>query len=213
MAWTDRFTRSQPATHASHSSRKAGRERLPAAIIWSRMLFSGIWINLQSIMDRLWTPWRMPYLRGEDERPEGCIFCRKIDAADSKEHILYRGKHCYVALNRYPYSNGHLMVIPFLHVPSLENLDRPTLCEMMQVVKMSLAVLREAYDPQGFNVGVNLGKAAGAGIAEHVHMHIVPRWMADTNFMQVVGKTRLIPELLDDAYQRLKPLFARRAAS
>jgi ATP adenylyltransferase len=99
------------------------------------------------------------------------------------------------------------MVIPNVHVPSLEDLDALTLNEMMQAVNRSLAALREAYAPHGFNVGVNLGKAAGAGIAEHVHMHVVPRWMADTNFMPVVGETRVIPELLDDAYQRLKPIF------
>jgi ATP adenylyltransferase len=160
-------------------------------------------------MDRLWTPWRMPYLRGEDKRPDKCIFCQKLSCSDEEEHILYRGETCYVTLNRYPYSNGHLMVIPYLHVPSLEDLDGPTLTEMMQVVNRGLAALREAYDPHGFNVGVNLGRAAGAGIADHVHMHIVPRWFADTNFMPVVGRTRVIPEMLEDAYKRLKPVFAR----
>jgi ATP adenylyltransferase len=164
---------------------------------------------MEMMMDRLWTPWRMPYLRGEDEKPNGCIFCHKTACSDAKEHILLRGEFCYVTLNRYPYSNGHLMVIPYVHVPSIENLDGPTLQEMMQVVNLSLAALREAYDPHGFNVGVNLGKAAGAGIAEHVHMHVVPRWTADTNFMPVVGKTRVIPELLDESYARLKPIFVR----
>jgi ATP adenylyltransferase len=154
----------------------------------------------------------MPYLRGEQEQPDGCIFCHKFNCSDDEEHILYRGRSCYVTLNRYPYSNGHLMVIPYIHVCSLEDLDEPALSEMMQVVNMSLAVLREAYAPQGFNVGVNLGRAAGAGIADHVHMHIVPRWVADTNFMPVVGNTRVIPELLDDAYLRLKPIFAGRDA-
>lgn len=151
----------------------------------------------------------MPYLRGEDERPDDCVFCHKVNYSDDREHILYRGGFCYVTLNRYPYSNGHLMVIPYVHVPSLEDLDMPTLSEMMQIVNLGLAALREAYTPHGFNVGVNLGKAAGAGIAEHVHMHIVPRWMADTNFMPVVGQTRVIPELLDEAYTRLKPIFDR----
>lgn len=160
-------------------------------------------------MDRLWTPWRMPYLRGEDEKPDGCIFCHKVSSSDDQEHILHRGEFCYIALNRYPYSNGHLMVIPYLHVPSLEDLDTATLGEMMQLVNHSLAALREAYAPHGFNVGVNLGKAAGAGIADHVHMHVVPRWMADTNFMPVVGETRVIPELLDESYAQLKPIFVR----
>lgn len=151
----------------------------------------------------------MPYLCGEDERPEGCIFCLKTSLPDQEEHMLHRGEFCYVTLNRYPYSNGHLMVIPYKHVPSLEDLDTPTLTEMMLAANLSLAALREAYAPHGFNLGVNLGKAAGAGIADHVHMHVVPRWAADTNFMPVVGKTRVIPELLDEAYARLKPIFAR----
>jgi len=164
-------------------------------------------------MNRLWTPWRMPYLRGEDKRPDGCIFCHKLQCSDDQEHILYRGESCYVTLNRYPYSNGHLMVIPYVHVPSLEDLDVLTLTEMMRIVNHSLAALREAYAPHGFNVGVNLGQAAGAGIADHVHMHVVPRWTADTNFMPVVGRTRVIPELLDEAYARLKPIFARLSQS
>jgi ATP adenylyltransferase len=151
----------------------------------------------------------MPYLRGEDERPAGCIFCHKLNCSDDQEHILYRGESCFVTLNRYPYSNGHLMVIPCDHVPSLEDLAESTLSEMMQVVNLCLAALREAYAPHGFNVGVNLGKAAGAGIAEHVHMHVVPRWTADTNFMPVVATTRVIPELLDESYTRLKPIFVR----
>ena len=161
-------------------------------------------------MKRLWTPWRMPYLRSEDKRSDGCIFCLKLKCSDHEEHILYRGETCYVTLNRYPYSNGHLMVIPNAHVNSLEDLDESTLSEMMQVVNRCLAALREVYAPHGFNVGVNLGKAAGAGIADHVHMHVVPRWTADTNFMPVVGNTRVIPELLDDAYACLKPIFVQR---
>jgi ATP adenylyltransferase len=149
----------------------------------------------------------MPYLRGEDDKPDGCVFCNKSKCSDDEEHILLRARACYVTLNRYPYSNGHLMVIPYVHVASLEDLDESTLSEMMQVVNLSLAALRAAYDPQGFNIGVNLGVAAGAGIAEHVHMHIVPRWIADTNFMPVVSDTRVIPETLEDAYARLKPIF------
>lgn len=164
-------------------------------------------------MKRLWTPWRMPYLRGEDERPDGCVFCQKLQCSDDTEHILFRGESCYVTLNRFPYSNGHLMVIPYTHAASLEDLHESTLTEMMCIVNQSLAALREAYAPHGFNVGVNLGKAAGAGIAEHVHMHVVPRWTADTNFMPVVGETRVIPELLDDAYARLKPIFDRLSSS
>jgi ATP adenylyltransferase len=149
----------------------------------------------------------MSYLRGEEEQPEGCVFCHKISCSDQKAHILCRGEFCYVTLNRYPYSNGHLMVIPYAHVASLEALDPPALTEMMLLVNQSLGALRQVYGPEGFNLGVNLGQAAGAGIADHVHMHIVPRWSADTNFISVVGRTRVIPELLEAAYKRLKPLF------
>lgn len=159
-------------------------------------------------MNRLWTPWRMPYLRGECKKLDGCVFCHKPSCADDDEYILHRGEFCYVTLNRYPYSSGHLMIIPYAHVSSLEDLDAPTLTEMMLSVNMSLAALREAYAPHGFNLGVNLGKAAGAGIAEHVHMHIVPRWTADTNFMPMLAGTRVIPEMLEDAYARLEPIFA-----
>ena len=150
----------------------------------------------------------MPYLRGEYEKPDGCIFCRKLSCADKDEYILHRGESCYVTLNRYPYSSGHLMVIPHAHVSSLEDLDTPTLTELMLCVNVSLGALREAYAPHGFNLGMNLGEAAGAGIAAHIHMHIVPRWTADTNFMPMLARTRVIPELLDDAYVRLKPVFA-----
>jgi ATP adenylyltransferase len=160
-------------------------------------------------MNKLWTPWRMPYLQGEHERPKGCVFCHKATCPNEPEQILHRGESCYVALNRYPYSNGHLLIIPYAHVSSLEDLDAQTLTEMMLSVNLCLAALREAYAPQGFNVGVNLGTAAGAGIADHVHMHVVPRWKADTNFMSVIGDTRVIVEMLDQAYARLNPIFAK----
>jgi len=150
----------------------------------------------------------MAYLRGECDKFNGCVFCHKPCCADEDEYILQRGEFCYVTLNRYPYSNGHLMVIPYAHVPSLEDLEAPTLTEIMLSVNTSLAALREVYAPHGFNLGVNLGRAAGAGIAEHVHMHVVPRWSADNNFMPIVAQTRVIPEMLDQAYARLEPVFA-----
>jgi ATP adenylyltransferase len=151
----------------------------------------------------------MQYLTGADKSPStsGCVFCDKISALDESEHVLCRGQFAYVTLNRYPYNNGHLMVIPNIHVPSLENLDPPVLTELMLLTNRGLAVLRQAYHPDGFNIGVNLGQAAGAGIAGHVHIHVVPRWNADTNFMPVVGETRVIPETLDQTYARLRPLF------
>ena len=163
-------------------------------------------------MDRLWTPWRMPYLRGEEEVPEGCIFCAKPQEDDAEVHILHRGQLSYVILNRFPYSNGHLMVVPYVHVHSLEDLDAETLAELMALTQLSLRVLRVAYEPQGFNVGLNIGAAGGAGVAEHVHLHVVPRWGGDTNYMTVVSQTRLIPEWLDQTYDRLRLLFERMSA-
>jgi ATP adenylyltransferase len=151
----------------------------------------------------------MQYLTNADKStPDSvCIFCSKVAASDEDEHILCRAQYAYVTLNRYPYSNGHLMVIPYAHCPSLEQLDPPTLTELMLLTNRGLGVLRQAYSPDGFNIGVNLGRAAGAGIADHVHIHIVPRWNADTNFMPIVGDTRVIPETLDQTYARLRPLF------
>ncbi|RLC85937.1 MAG: HIT family hydrolase [Chloroflexi bacterium] len=162
-------------------------------------------------MDHLWTPWRMPYLRGEEETPEGCLFCVKPREDDAEVHILHRGRLCYVILNRFPYNNGHLMVVPYVHVPSLEGLDAATLAELMALTQLSLRVLRVAYEPHGFNVGGNMGGAAGAGVAEHVHLHVVPRWAGDTNYVTVVSQTRVIPEWLDQTYKRLRPLFEKLA--
>jgi ATP adenylyltransferase len=161
-------------------------------------------------VDHLWTPWRRSYLQGDD-KPEGegqaaCIFCVSAKAEAgcvADELIVKRGQHGFVILNRYPYNNGHLMVVPYLHVPSLESLDAPTLAELMLLVKQSLAALRAVYNPHAFNLGVNIGGAAGAGIVDHVHFHVVPRWSGDTNFMSVVGQTRVIPEELADTCQRL----------
>jgi ATP adenylyltransferase len=121
--------------------------------------------------------------------------------------ILYRGALCYVILNRYPYNNGHLMVVPFVHVATLEDLDAETLSELMALTQRSLRVLREAYSPEGFNVGLNIGEAAGAGIEGHIHLHVVPRWGGDSNYLSTVGGTRVIPEWLDQTCERLGPLF------
>jgi len=152
----------------------------------------------------------MAYLQGDESLPEGCLFCVKPRSEDAEAHILHRGRLCYVILNRYPYNNGHLMVVPYAHVATLENLDAETLVELMRLAQLSLRVLREAYapqGPQGFNLGLNIGKVAGAGIAGHLHLHIVPRWGGDTNYMTIVGETRVIPEWLNQTYERLRPLF------
>lgn len=154
-------------------------------------------------MRQIWAPWRMAYIQ-RDEKKGGCVLCEKwASNDDAANYVLYRGERAYIILNLYPYNNGHLMVVPYKHVASLEDLDTETLTELMLLVKRSLAALREAMAPDGFNIGVNLGRAAGAGIYEHVHIHIVPRWEGDTNFMPVLGETRVIPEMLEDTYARL----------
>lgn len=154
-------------------------------------------------VDQLWTPWRMAYIMGD--KTNGCVFCEKAASdCDDVEHVLLRGRTAYVTLNRYPYNNGHLLVAPYVHVPSLENLPPETLTEMLLLVNQGLAALRLAMQPDGFNIGVNLGKAAGAGIEDHVHIHVVPRWNGDTSFMSTIGDTRTIPESLDQTYRRLK---------
>ena len=153
-------------------------------------------------MDQLWTPWRMPYLKSA--RQDGCIFCQKVQAADDRAaHVLIRGRHGFVTLNLYPYNNGHLLVAPYAHVPSLEDLPLDALTDLMLLVNRSLAILRFALQPHGFNLGANLGKVAGGGVDDHVHIHIVPRWEADTNFMPIVAATRVIPEWIDDTYDHL----------
>jgi ATP adenylyltransferase len=165
--------------------------------------------DLEAGMDHLWTPWRMRYLQGEDRPSDGsagCVFCvtsSENRTCDVDNLIVRRGQRAFVILNRYPYNNGHLMVVPYLHVPSLEQLDAETLAELMALVQQSLSVLRAIYRPQAFNLGMNIGEAAGAGIAEHVHFHVVPRWAGDTNYMTVVGQTRIIPEDLPETCRRL----------
>jgi ATP adenylyltransferase len=151
----------------------------------------------------------MAYLRGEEPLPEGCLFCVKPHEEDAQAHIVYRGRLCFVILNRFPYNNGHLMVVPYAHVATLEDLDAETLVELMTLAQLCLRVLREAYSPQGFNVGMNIGEVAGAGVAGHIHLHVVPRWGGDTNAMTVVGGMRVIPEWLNQTYERLRPLFER----
>lgn len=160
-------------------------------------------------MDHLWTPWRLPYLKGgDDDMGDACIFCRKVDApSDAAEHVLARSAHVFVTLNLYPYNNGHLMVVPYAHVASMEALPSPALTDLMETANRAMAVLRAASNPHAFNVGANIGAAAGAGIEEHFHLHVVPRWSGDTNYMTVVGETRVIPEWIDDTYKVLRALW------
>ena len=156
---------------------------------------------------RLWAPWRLEYIKGpKDDR---CIFCAAKGLGDDEAaYIVHRGEHCFVILNAFPYNNGHLMVAPYAHVASIEELGEPVLTDMMVLTKRSLAVLREEYGPEGFNIGLNQGKIAGAGVADHAHLHVVPRWGADTNFMPVVGDTRVLPQLLSDSWRALSARFA-----
>ena len=161
-------------------------------------------------MKNLWAPWRMTYLRGENDAPEGCLFCHALDEVQKAESnlVLHRGARVFVMLNRYPYTNGHMLLAPVLHVPSLEDLPVEVMSELAALSQTALRVLRTAYAPEGFNVGVNISAAGGAGVPEHVHMHVLPRWSGDTNFMTTVAETRILPEELMVTYRRLRDLMA-----
>jgi len=159
-------------------------------------------------LERIWAPWRIQYI--EAEKDDGCIFCDKPKQKRDKEnYILYRAKTSFVIMNIYPYISGHLMVAPYRHVAKLSALDEEEVGEIMKVVSECTKVLEEAMTPQGFNIGANLGKVAGAGIEEHLHIHVVPRWERDTNFMPVISDIRVIPEALTATYEKLSPVFQR----
>ncbi len=163
-------------------------------------------------MERLWAPWRMAYVKKAARKEyKGCIFCEALKRDDEDALIVYRGKLGFIIMNLYPYNPGHLMVVPNRHVASLEDLGREELLELMLLVNASLRGLREAVSPHGFNIGVNLGQVAGAGIEDHVHIHIVPRWSGDTNFMPVIGNTKVIPQALKETYEAIRKPIARAA--
>jgi ATP adenylyltransferase len=146
----------------------------------------------------------MAYIQNSKDE-EGCVFCFQVDQPDCSDNlIVWREKRGFVILNRYPYTSGHLMVVPFSHRPSLDELDAATRSELMELTSQAITVLKEEYKPQGFNVGINIGGAAGAGIAEHIHIHIVPRWAGDTNFMSTLAQARVLPESLEDTYKRIQ---------
>jgi len=187
-------------------------------------------------MDRLWTPWRYAYVTGQDKgRPKRgvpealaawpgelhCVFCNMLAAvkyavengmgqqeADAAVYILERGETCFLVLNAFPYNSGHLMVVPYVHESSLAALPEGTAAELMRLTRRSERVLRKVYRPGGLNLGLNLGESAGAGVADHLHLHAVPRWSGDTNFMSVLAETRVLAEMLGDTYKRVREALA-----
>jgi ATP adenylyltransferase len=157
-------------------------------------------------MEHIWAPWRIRYI--EQCKEEGCFLCEKPkENKDIENYILHRGKHNFIVLNSYPYNPGHIMVAPYRHVASPEKLTKEELLEHYELVAKSLGVLREVFKPGGFNVGMNLGRVAGAGVEDHIHTHVVPRWAGDTNFMPVIDDVRVIPQALADTYQKLEGKF------
>jgi ATP adenylyltransferase len=152
-------------------------------------------------MKRLWAPWRMKFVQSRDPDTR-CVFCRvQSQTSDADNLLVFRGRKAFVILNRYPYTSGHLMVVANLHRPSLEDLDAETRAEIMELATKGMRILRKVYQPEAFNLGANIGEAAGAGITGHVHLHVVPRWGGDTNFMSALAETRVLPEELDDTYR------------
>jgi ATP adenylyltransferase len=159
-------------------------------------------------LEHLWSPWRLAYITG-GASPGGCVFCQALADPDADTLIVHRGPTCFVILNLFPYNNGHLMVIPNRHIASLAAATPAERSELIELTTAAEMALTEAFAPHGFNLGINLGKPAGAGILDHVHMHVVPRWNGDSNFMTVIGQTRVLPEELPDTAARLRPIFAR----
>jgi ATP adenylyltransferase len=160
-------------------------------------------------MTHLWAPWRIEYIKSA-RKIEGCIFCVKSQENDDKTNLIaYRGQHSFIILNYYPYNNGHLMIVPYRHLGEFCALTSEERLEIMNLIDTSIAVLRADMTPQGFNVGANLGAVAGAGIVDHIHFHIVPRWNGDMNFMPVIGNTKVIPETLVETCDRLREKFTK----
>lgn len=161
---------------------------------------------MRGSMNVLYSPWRMDYILSQ--KADECIFCVKPQTDDdAKQFIVYRSSYCFVILNVYPYNNGHIMVVPFKHVSSLNLLETDELNDLFQTVSLCEHVLRKVYKPDGMNIGINIGKTAGAGIEEHIHVHIVPRWQGDVNFMNSIGGVRVIPEAFERTYQMIKEQF------
>lgn len=162
-------------------------------------------------MKQLWCPWRIEYILGP--KPDACVFCLSERTNEDEERlVLYRGKSAFVIMNKYPYNNGHLMVTPFRHLMNICDLTREESFEMMELLRYCTDILQRAFAPQGVNIGLNLGEAAGAGIREHLHFHLVPRWNGDSSFMAVMDEVRVVPEHLRSTYAALKPFFTELAS-
>jgi len=160
-------------------------------------------------MKQLWAPWRIEYILGK-KKGEGCVLCTIAkEDDDEKNLILYRGKLNYIVLNRYPYNNGHLMIIPYRHIGELSDLTNDELCENAILTQKSVTVLQKEFSPQGFNIGMNIGSTAGAGIGDHLHNHVVPRWNGDSNFMPVIGEVRVMPQHIKETYKALINSFSK----
>lgn len=163
-------------------------------------------------MDYIWSPWRMKYIRRLDT-PGGCIFCDAVEPAEGEDHlVVVRAEHAFVILNRYPYTSGHIMVVPFAHINAFEKMDNETCSEIMKLLRQGIQAIDGVYQPDGYNMGANLGESAGAGIADHIHFHLVPRWDGDTNFMSSVSFTRVLPEDLTETQRRLKEAWPKTAS-
>jgi len=164
-------------------------------------------------VDILWTPWRYAYIKsGSDEKndqQESCVFCsiQNNDGDDESKFILHRAEHNFIVLNIFPYISGHLLIVPYSHLGELDELPKTATDEMMELTKRSQTIIRDEYHPHGFNIGINIGRSAGAGVASHIHLHILPRWTGDANFMSTVGETRVLPEELSTTFERLRGHF------
>jgi ATP adenylyltransferase len=160
---------------------------------------------------RIWAPWRLPYVKdASKDAEEECIFCAALEAGEDEDEanlIVHRGDRCFVILNKFPYTNGHLMVAPYDHLAGLQDLDADTVAEAMALAQRAITILEDRYSPHGYNVGFNQGRVAGAGVEHHIHMHVVPRWGGDTNFMPVLADTRVMPQTLEQSYEALRGAF------
>ncbi len=164
-------------------------------------------------MDRIWAPWRTAYLQNATEKTDACLFCViGKDGNGRQDHVFLRRTHCYAVLNRYPYNNGHVLIVPYRHINDLSLLTREEVLDCFETLSYVQSLLTEMLHPEGFNVGINIGRAAGAGIPDHIHLHIVPRWVGDVNFMPVLSDTRVISQSLDELHQALVSAHQKRSA-